>query len=133
MDFGDRLSAILAGRNAKGCSEAEVSALEREYNVSLPTDYREFLLRAGRGANGLWRGSDYTFDTLPEMQQAAVELLREAGLILPQDSFVFFMHQGYQFFFLNPEGVFFFVEGNKEVERRHDSFREFFEATADVL
>jgi hypothetical protein len=134
MDFLATLEHGLRGKGtAIGCSADDISALEHQAGIEFPADYREFLLRAGRGAEDLWRGSDYTLDELPEIQEAAKELLRDANLALPKGSFVFFMHQGYQFFFLNPDDVFFFLEGRKEIEKHHDSFADFFQATVHDL
>jgi hypothetical protein len=133
MNFNTIRSYLRSATNVKGCTETEVSDLERRYNLMLPTDYREFLLLAGRGADNIWRGSDYTLDELPEIQEAAIELLSDKGLKLPDGSFVFHMHQGYQFLFVNSGGVFYYLEGNEGIEKRYDSFTEFFVATLGVL
>lgn len=121
-------SLLSAGEHA-GCTEAEVQALEDKFKVALPADYRSFLLAYGRGAVGLWKGSDYKFDDLIEINEAAVELLKEAGLCMPSGAFVFFMHQGYQFFALHDGGVIFFLEGESNLETRYSSFSDFLEST----
>jgi len=131
--FSASLDRFLRNSNSRGCDSSEVAKLEKKYAVRLPPDYREFLLRCGNGVDNLWRGSDYRIDMLSDIQEAAEELLSEANLSLPDGAFVFFMHQGYQFFFLTDDGVYFFVEGNAAIEKRYGSFTEFFEETKALL
>jgi len=84
------------------CTWDEILALEQRLNLQLPAAYKEFLLWMGHGAGSLFRGSDVFYDDLDGLKEAAIELLRENGLTgyLPEDAFVFYMHQGYQFDFL---------------------------------
>lgn len=114
----------------EGCSEAEVTSLEARFGVSLPEDYREFLRVAGRRADSLWVGSDFTLERLPGMQLAARSLLAETGLDLPDGAFVFYMHQGYVFFFISSDGVFSYQEGDSCYEKQYGCFLDFLEATA---
>jgi hypothetical protein len=126
-EFSALLQSYLSNRNPKGATEKEVSELESMYGVRLPPDYREFLLHAGWGADGLWVGSDYWLVRLPSLHDSAVELMADAGLEMPKGAFVFLMHQGYQFFYLLPDGVYYYLEGNEDVEKKAESFAEFFE------
>ena len=60
------------------------------------------------------QGSDFTFEDLEGVREAADELLVEAGLEpLPSSAFVFVMHQGYQFYYFQDGAVFYFKEGDK--------------------
>ena len=99
----ERLAALkLASPDElKGCSNQEVWQLERQLGVKLPQAYREFLLLMGKEAGQFLRGSDCFYQHLPELQTAAIELLEENHFpqLLPNDAWVFFMHQGYQFSF----------------------------------
>ena len=61
------------------------------------------------------------------------ELLAVEGLSLPQGAFVIHMHQGYQFFFLAPDGVYYFHEGWGRYDKEFPSFAEFFKATAGKM
>jgi hypothetical protein len=100
------------------CTEEEVRTLEQEVGLSLPAAYREFLLWMGHGTDGLLRGSDCLYEDLILLQRDAVGLMKEDDYPepLPEDAFVFLMHQGYQFgFFRTSEGddppVYRYYEG----------------------
>ena len=70
--------------------------------------YQEFLLSMGRSAGQFLRGSDCFLNHIPQLQEWAVELLQENNFAesLPEDAFIFLMHQGYQFsFFRVSEGA----------------------------
>ena len=124
---------FLRDRRPCGCTRNDIDKLAQRHLVRFPADYTTFLLKAGKGATGLWDGSDYTLNRLDGMQVGAQGLLTAAGLKLPLGAFVFFMHQGYQFFYWCENGVYFYLESASQVERRHATFEEFFEATASVL
>ncbi len=108
------------------CTEEEVALLEQQTHLSLPRAYREFLLTMGKGAGTLLRGSDWVYSDLPTLREVAPEILEEDHYShpLPEDAFVFFMHQGYQFrFFRTSEGddppVYRYVE---ERDRNRETF-----------
>lgn len=118
----------------KSCTLQEVEILEQKLGFKLLASYREFLLWMGHGAGQLLRGSDCFYNVLLEIQDAAVELLKENGVRqpLPKDFFVFFMHQGYQFnFFSAGKGddpsVQMYLEGSKKpvFNYIHNHFTEF--------
>ena len=56
----------------------------------------------GKGGGSILKGSDCFYAHLPHLKQWAIELLEENNFsgVLPDDAFVFFMHQGYQFAFM---------------------------------
>lgn len=124
--------------NAKACSEAEIQALEATIGQSLPVAYKERFLRPiGQGAGQFLQGEDCFYPHLVDLQTWARELLAEEAFsqALPDDAFVFWMHQGYQFGFFRPsEGedppVYYFEEGQEEQEFRriHDRFTDFLQA-----
>lgn len=129
MDFSERLSTHLIGKLPSGCTEAEVTQIERRHRVKLPESYSMFLRQAGRGAKGLWTGSDFEFHKLDELQEWARELLgEEVAAPLPTGAFVFYMHQGYQFFYFLGQEVWFYMEGRRQAERQFSTFEHFFEA-----
>jgi SMI1 / KNR4 family (SUKH-1) len=128
--FQRELDWFCTGLNsAKGCRSSRIATFEKRYGVRLPDDYRAFLTKCGNGVQGLWVGSDYTVDALDEMQDAGSELLADAGLSLPENAFVCWMHQGYQFMFVCPDGICYFLEGNEAFAKQYDSFADFFVAT----
>lgn len=128
-EFNERLRAFVLHRNAKGCSADELESLRSRYGDSLPESYIRFMAVAGNGVEDYLRGSDFVFGELDDIREAADQLLREAGLRpLDASDLVFSMHQGYQFYFLHNGGVYYFIEGAKHIEKRHDSFEQFFDS-----
>lgn len=86
--------------NTQGCSIEEFNKLEQHYNIALPNTYKQFLLHIGNGADNYMKGSDYKYRWLLTLKDAANKILSDEGLDqLPNNSFVFWMHQGYQFCF----------------------------------
>lgn len=98
-EFHEKLGARAAG--IKGCTEGEAGALETRVGRTLPAAYRAFLLWMGVDAGPLLVGSQWSCRYLADIQEYAVELLAENVFPqpLPDDAFVFWMHQGYQFLF----------------------------------
>ncbi len=89
------------------CTEEEVARLEQATHLTLPRAYQEFLRTMGNGTDTLLNGSDFLYPRLMRLQEGAREMLAEDSFPqkLPEDAFVFFMHQGYQFgFFRTSEG-----------------------------
>lgn len=123
------------------CKEEEISSIEQYFSISLPTAYKEFLLWMGHGAGGLMQGSDCFFRHLPYLREWAVELLQENNFseCLPDDAFVFFMHQGYQFsFFRTSEGedppTYFYCEGTNQNSfiKTHNRFSDFLATEIEI-
>jgi len=84
------------------CTEHEIQILEQQLGLPLPGAYKEFLLWMGHGAGGFLRGSDCFYEHLLRLRAGAMELLWENGYPepLPGDALVFYMHQGYLFYFV---------------------------------
>jgi hypothetical protein len=93
---------VLRRQKVVPCTEKEVRRLEKTLGFPLPAAYREFLRWMGHGAGNFLRGTDCFYKCLPLLQGWATELLEENEnpVVLPEDAFVFGMHQGYQFVFL---------------------------------
>ena len=124
-----------------GCTRDDVIAIEQKLGISLPRAYQEFLLSMGDSAGQFLRGSDCFFKHLPQLQEWGVELLHENNFAesLPEDAFIFFMHQGYQFsFFRVSEGAdpptYSYCEGTNQTSfiKSHDSFSEFLETEVEI-
>ncbi|WP_213086944.1 SMI1/KNR4 family protein [Chitinophaga agrisoli] len=119
----------------KPCTPQEVIKVEEFYKVSLPAVYKEFLLMMGKGAGEYMAGSSVFYDEIFFLRQYAKELIRDNSLQpLPDNAFVFWLHQGYQMaFFLLDENehlpVYYFGEGEgmKSVEIRYSRFIDFLE------
>jgi len=123
---------------AVGCSEKEIRNLEEKLGVNLPVAYKEFLSWAGKGLGEFAVGSEFYYDQdLVDLQRMAKDLLEDNAVPfkLPEDAFVFWGHQGYQFtFFRTSQGddppVHYYLEaaeGEKEEIKwnYHSHFTEF--------
>lgn len=107
--------------NFIGCSEEEITRLEKCFGLSLPMAYKEFLLWMGKDAGPILRGSNCFYSDLFQLNHWANRLLDENGLPdrVPENAFVFFMHQGYQFAFMYPSesedpAIYYFNEMSYE-------------------
>ncbi|AEI43818.1 hypothetical protein KNP414_05294 [Paenibacillus mucilaginosus KNP414] len=123
---------IAGPQEIRGCSEEELRNFEMENNLRLPGSYRNFLLTAGHGAGRLLHGTDILWDQVTSLREAAEELLAEndESFTLPEDAFVFSMHQGYAFmYFLLSDGenpaVYMYVEGSGVPRKAYSSFDSF--------
>ena len=113
-------AGLAAPDDLKGCTREEIEVLQQKFDLTLPATYIEWLTIMGRGAGRFLRGSDAFFPALLELREGAEELLGENGgrFSLPQDAFVFLMHQGYQFLYFqtlrnDPDPpVTHYLEGN---------------------
>jgi hypothetical protein len=111
-----------------GCTEDEIDALEKQYDIQYPTMYRTFLARMGHAAGDFLVGTDWTYPVLNRLRSHGESLIAEAGTAyrLPKEAFVFAMHQGYSFLFLHtmfPDPpVWLYVEGDKKPKEVASSF-----------
>ena len=128
-DFVDRFRAL--GLRGGPATEPEIDYLEQSSHLRLPASYKAYLLIAGREPPDAWVGSNCLLRDLPGLREAAEQLLRDNGQPpLPEDAFVFIMHQGYQFFYFIADGkqddppVFYYLEGEPAVVRRFERFSE---------
>lgn len=104
----------------EGCSGKEISSIEFEAGGKLPDIYKIFLAKMGKNAGNYMLGSSAFYDDLPDLKQAALELLEENHFEkeLPAKAFIFWVHQGYQIAFFimgiseNPP-VFYYGEGEE--------------------
>ena len=124
-----REGGLAAERPLEGLSEQEIGEVARRQGVRLPAAYLHFLSRLGRSAGDFLRGSDFLYPELLALKEYARELLEEdrAGLVLGDEHFVFFMHQGYQFLYFDTTAsddppVHLYLEGEGEPEQVADAF-----------
>lgn len=118
-------SGLATPNEVRGCTDSEIAGIEQRIGHGLPAAYREFLVWMGHGAGDLFEGSNAFYQHLPSLLASAQELLQENNILtpMPNDAFVFFMHQGYQcMFFRLAEGenppVYYYGEGEGQ-----DTFR----------
>ena len=116
------------------CSALEIQKLEEHIGRELPQAFKEYLRAMGKYSGGVNQGTDCFYDHLFANNQNAFELLLEnkIEMKLPDDAFVFYVHQGYQFlFFKLDEGenppVYGYNEGNDVpyFEKCCDSFSNY--------
>lgn len=123
------------GCELHGCTVREVAKIEAFFSVTLPVYYRDFLFSMGKGAGKFMMGSSAFYSEIFDLREGSIELLSDDNFkSLPDNTFVFWMHQGYQFafFYLN-EGdnppVYYYLEGEhyEDFERKEESFTDFLE------
>lgn len=110
MNYLTRAKHLLRDLNVEGCRIDEIVDLEKELDMFLPEAYKEFLLWIGKDTNKFLQGSEVEYKHLVKIQGGANELLKENGHPrLPDNAFVFHIHQGYQF-------SYFLLDGNDDPE-----------------
>lgn len=134
MEIKDLVKFLLKKKNRlKGCSVSEVNRLESYFNISLPLVYKDFLYAMGKDAGKFMLGSSAFYSVLFKLRQDCEEMLLDNGLTLPDNAFVFWTHQGYQFaFFKVDEGdnppIYFYYEGRSDIEEKEASLTDFLAA-----
>lgn len=115
---------IAAPDEIVGCTPYEVDSVVAAQRVNaLPELYIEFLLAMGRKAGNFLVGADFLYPKLLELKEYAYELLYEEGATfqLPDDTFIFLVHQGYQFFYFRTRDqaadprIYYYIEGSRNV------------------
>lgn len=116
----------------KGASLEEIAAVEAAIGKVLPAQYREFLLGIGWGAGRFLQGTDIFLSALDGLRDEALGLLQDnhEGIELPEDAFVFSMHEGYEFTYFSilkgdDPPVHQYVEGNGPPVLTWKSFSDF--------
>jgi SMI1/KNR4 family protein SUKH-1 len=114
------------------CTETQVAELQKEFNLQLPAAYIAYLLIAGRQPPPNFVGSDCTIGYLSHLRAGANELLADEGQPpLPDQAFVFLMHQGYTFLYFIADGnsndppIFYYFEGEPGPYQKYSSFSDF--------
>lgn len=137
-----QISNLLAntGNELIPCTLAEVTELEKKFQVVLPHEYKEFLLIMGKGAGEYMLGSSCFYEDLFNLHEWAREIMAENDLPeLPSKAFVFWMHQGYMFTYFIANGdpnpkVYFYTEGKEmnDFVLKCDSLIDFYNQQLDV-
>jgi hypothetical protein len=130
------LAKLASPAEIRGCTSEEVDTVERREAVKLPTLYKEFLLKMGKGAGQFLKGTDIFYEHLPRLRGWAEESLRESNssFQLSKSFFVFGSHQGYEFMLLelrpNNEDppVWIYSEGAKIPVQKWPGFSMYLQA-----
>jgi len=135
------LQTFLQERKCKlnGCRVGDVRRIEKHFNIVLPSEYKEFLYAMGRGADKFMLGSTAFYDRILHLKEDMVSTLEEKGKSFPDNIFVFWSHQGYQFafFYLNDGDnppVYFYSEGGDfdDFRKVEESFTDFLTAQIEI-
>ncbi len=127
--FWIQLRGVLCGLQCLPCDEWQVADIQEELRVDFPAAYKAFLLLAGRGCEPL-EPSKYTIDDdLAGLQRSGRRIMQHENLAVPQDAFVFFVHQGFVcHFFLLDNGddpsIYQCVEGMGPFQRIASTFSQ---------
>jgi len=92
----------------KGCSELEISKLEKEYNVMLPQSYKTFLRNFGHGLGGrIMRECDILYSDIFSLTNIIRNeiLVDEGDPCLPDKAFIFSGRYNEQFMFFDANGL----------------------------
>lgn len=111
---------------------ASIARLEKHLGLPIPDAYRAYLSIAGGSPPPELVGSVYHDHYLFKLHDWAVELLNESGnpFSLPDNAIVFLMHQGYQFFYFQADGVtddppaYYYYENRPAVECPYQRFSD---------
>jgi hypothetical protein len=126
----------------EGCTSEEIEFLKQSQGVDfLPETYVQFLEEMGQGAGLLFLGSDYTYNFLIVLKENALSTLKSARsqLKLPDDAFVFLMHQGYIFYYFhtknldNDPAIYGYKAGEKEFKLISATLSEHFNNSVNEM
>src|ERR1700761_2887189 len=93
------------GLSGEACDEWTVRDVEQQLGVEFPPAYRAFLTVTGNGWAPLEGGHYAVEDGLANLQHSAQRIIMRGGATLPDDAFVFRVHQGFALnFFLFQDG-----------------------------
>lgn len=126
-------SGKLSRNRLQGCTPTELDSLQSHFGQKLPDEYRSFMELGGRGIGQLFIGTDIYFPRVLDLQAEALELLSDHSLhsLLPNNSMVFCIHQGYEVNYLLPHGpnppVYQYIEGERQSVLGCKSFTDFLE------
>lgn len=115
------------------CWSLEIKGVETHFNIKLPTIYKDFLKKMGKGAGKFMQGTDFFYHNLFDNRKAIEEVLELENFpfSLQESYFVFSSHQGYNFFFFdtnedayNPP-VYVYQEGELKFEKVDETLTAF--------
>jgi hypothetical protein len=118
----------------RGATPAEIRGIEREAGGALPAAYVAFLREVGGDPGDFMRGSDFDVRYLrgPVAENCAEVLAEDGAEPLPPRAFVFFGHQGYQYYWFvssaEPDPpVFYYSTSTRLHTKLAESFSEWLE------
>src|SRR5690349_17158462 len=87
---------------AQPLAETDVQALEKQLGITFPSSYRDFLLWMGKNRAAMDTNSSWGPDDLPGLKAKILQAMKDMNFPdkLPDDAFVFWDNQDYEFAFL---------------------------------
>jgi SMI1 / KNR4 family (SUKH-1) len=84
-----------------------IDDLQEQLGLPIPDAYRDYLCIAGSSPPPALIGSDCTVNDIYDLREVVIECLEEDKnpFLLPDNAIVFFMHQGYFFYYFLADGV----------------------------
>ena len=113
--------------------DESINDLEVHLGLPIPDAYRAYLSIAGSSPPPALIGSDCTVKDIYDLREVVIECLEDDKnpFLLPDNAIVFFMHQGYFFYYFLADGItndpavyFYHVGKTKEVTQVNDCFSD---------
>lgn len=104
------------GGELVGDSSKDITDMEKVVGP-IPDPLKEVFSICGKESLGLFAGSEFGLEKMPELREVAIEILQEARQehLLEEDHCVFLTHLGYEFLAVKKLGgvfeVFHYIEG----------------------
>lgn len=117
--------------NCQGCSISEIETFEKEYNISLPDSYKEFLLICGSKSEDLFCGHTIELKHWNYIQEAGIKSYEQALKVKCSSNIIFILeHQGYSHYYLNlNEGqnpdVYLLIYGDEITNKKIGKIEDF--------
>lgn len=131
-----RHSTLVGEAGFEGCSDEQIAAIERRYDVRLPASYRRFLSELGVSMGGFLPGDDLCYPAVLELTDEVRAWLdeRDGRATVSATEFVFAGHHDYVYLSFDTAAgsdppVDRYVAGDTRATRVFDTFSEWFEAT----
>ncbi len=123
--------------NTLGIDNNQVIGIENEFQLKLPSSYKEYLISFGTNCGNLLASYYMTYPSLVDNKTDAIEMLnfddRKSDIEKPaiKDSYFFFgQWQGYVFYFFDcaedtEDPTVYILTDSPKIEKYKDSFSEF--------
>jgi hypothetical protein len=126
-------SGLCSWLSMRGGWGFEIRDLEDHFKIQLPTLYKDFFIKMGKGAGRFMQGTDFFYKGLFGNREAMEEVLELDGhpFFLGKNIFVFSSHQGYIFHFfdtaedIHDPPVYGYQEGHLKYDLIAEKFSTF--------
>jgi SMI1 / KNR4 family (SUKH-1) len=131
-------TGVIDPSEIEGCTDKEIYALEKKYNLALPASYKSFLLYLGKSASTLVDRKEYSIDyaavlRMTEYERRIIQECKEEDpsediLDLPENALLILgRSDGSQFYYILAEGgedseVYYYNSDTEIIKKEYDSF-----------